>query len=83
MINAVNQDFEEQSGHLADSEVARLLSVLQNAEFKRSDTRNVKKDDSFKPRTLMEIASEAQAREAQKKADQTKDNHTDDFTRFS
>ena len=78
MINAVNQDFEEQSGHLADSEVARLLSVLQNAEFKRSDTRNVKKDDSFKPRTLMEIASEAQAREAQKKAAQTKDNHTDD-----
>jgi len=78
MINAVNQDFEEQSGHLADSEVARLLSVLQNAEFKRSDTRNVKKDDSFKPRTLMEIASEAQAREAQKKASQTKDNHTDD-----
>jgi flagellar assembly protein FliH len=77
MINAVNQDFEEQSGHLADSEVARLLSVLQNAEFKRSDTRNVKKDDSFKPRTLMEIASEAQAREAQKKASQTKDNHTD------
>jgi flagellar assembly protein FliH len=79
MINAVNQDFEEQSGHLADSEVARLLSVLQNAEFKRSDTRNVKKDDSFKPRTLMEIASEAQAREAQKKAAQTKDNHTDDL----
>ena len=78
MINAVNQDFEEQSGHLADSEVAHLLSVLQNAEFKRSDTRNVKKDDSFKPRTLMEIASEAQAREAQKKASQTKDNHTDD-----
>ena len=78
MINAVNQDFEEQSGHLADSEVARLLSVLQNAEFKRSDTRNVKKDDSFKPRTLMEIASEAQAREAQKKASQTKDHHTDD-----
>ena len=78
MINAVNQDFEEQSGHLADSEVAHLLSVLQNAEFKRSDTRNVKKDDSFKPRTLMEIASEAQAREAQKKASQTKDHHTDD-----
>lgn len=78
MINAVNQDFEEQSGHLADSEVAHLLSVLQNAEFKRSDTRNVKKDDSFKPRTLMEIASEAQARQAQKKAAQTKDNNTDD-----
>ena len=76
MINAVNEDFEEQSGHLGDSEVARLLSVLQNAEFKRSDTRNVKKDDSFKPRTLMEIASEAQAREVQKKVVRTEDNQT-------
>jgi hypothetical protein len=74
---------KSKAGHLADSEVARLLSVLQNAEFKRSDTRNVKKDDSFKPRTLMEIASEAQAREAQKKASQAEDNHTDDFNRFS
>ena len=78
MIKAANQDFEEQSGHLADSEVARLLSVLQNAEFKRSDTRNVKKDDSFKPRTLMEIASEAQAREAQKRVAQSKDDNIDD-----
>ncbi|MEK9849197.1 MAG: hypothetical protein VW665_01640 [Candidatus Puniceispirillum sp.] len=78
MINAVNQDFEEQTSHLADSEVARLLSVLQNAEFKRSDTRNVKKDDSFKPRTLMEIASEAQVRDAQKKVTRPKDDHTDD-----
>ena len=67
MINAVNQIVEEQSGPLAESEVAQLLSVLRNAEFKRSDTRNTKKDTSFKPRSLFEIASAAQAREVGKR----------------
>ena len=65
MINAVKMDVEEQSGHLAESEVARLLEVLQNAEFKRSETRNITKDHSFKPRSLMEIAIEAQQRDAE------------------
>ena len=65
MIDAVKMDVEEQSGHLADSEVARLLTVLQNAEFKRSETRNITKDHSFKPRSLMEIAIEAQQRDAE------------------
>ena len=65
MIDAVQMDVEEQSGHLAESEVARLLTVLQNAEFKRSETRNITKDHSFKPRSLMEIAIEAQQREAE------------------
>jgi len=67
MINAVNQIVEEQSGPLAESEVAQLLSVLRNAEFKRSDTRNTKKDTSFKPRSLFEIASAAQARDVGKR----------------
>ena len=67
MINAVNQIVEEQSGPLAESEVAQLLSVLRNAEFKRSDTQNTKKDTSFKPRSLFEIASAAQAREVGKR----------------
>ena len=67
MINAVDQIVEEQSGPLAESEVAQLLSVLRNAEFKRSDTRNTKKDTSFKPRSLFEIASAAQAREVGKR----------------
>ena len=62
-------DVEEQSGHLADSEVARLLAVLQNAEFKRSETRNFTKDNSFKPRSLMEIAIEAQRRDAEIEVD--------------
>ena len=65
MIDAVKMDVEEQTGHLADSEVARLLEVLQNAEFKRSETRNITKDHSFKPRSLMEIAIEAQQRDAE------------------
>ena len=65
MVNAVKMDVEEQSGHLAESEVTRLLKVLQNAEFKRSETRNISKDPSFKPRSLMEIAIEAQQREAE------------------
>ena len=64
MVNAVKMDVEEQSGHLAESEVAQLLAVLQNAEFKRSETRNIAKDHSFKPRSLMEIAIEAQQRDA-------------------
>ena len=67
MINLVGHDGEEQTGHLAESEVAHLLSTLQNAEFTRSETRNLQKDKSFKPRSLIEIASAAQARETEVK----------------
>ena len=67
MINLVSHDGEEQTGHLAESEVAHLLSTLQNAEFTRSETRNLQKDKSFKPRSLIEIASAAQARETEVK----------------
>ena len=65
MIDAVKMDVEGPSGPLAENEVARLLGVLQNAEFKRSETRNVTKDNRFKPRSLMEIAIEAQQRETE------------------
>ena len=65
MIDAVKIDVEEQSGHLADSEVAHLLAVLKNAEFKRSETRNLTKNNNFKARSLMEIAIEAQKRDAE------------------
>jgi flagellar biosynthesis/type III secretory pathway protein FliH len=67
MINLVSHDGEEQTGHLAESEVAHLLSTLQNAEFTRSETRNLQKDKSFKPRSLIEIASAAQVRETEVK----------------
>jgi len=41
MVHTVKMDSEERGSHLAENEVARLLSVLQNAEFKRSETRNI------------------------------------------
>ena len=65
MINLVVHEEEEQTGHLAESEVAHLLSTLQNAEFTRSETRNLQKDKSFKPRSLIEIASAAQERKTE------------------
>ena len=65
MINLVGHDGEEQTGHLAESEVAHLLSTLQNAEFTRSETRNLQKDKSFKPRSLIEIASAALVHETE------------------
>jgi len=65
MIRAVIDNAEEHSGHLAEGEVARLISVLQKAEFKRSETGNFEKDHTFKPRSLLEIAIEAQKRDAE------------------
>jgi len=65
MIRAVIDNAEEHSGHLAEGEVARLISVLQKAEFKRSETGNFKKNNTFKPRSLMEIAIDAQKRDAE------------------
>ncbi|MDB3879904.1 hypothetical protein N9315_02190 [Alphaproteobacteria bacterium] len=80
MINLVSHDGEEQTGHLAESEVAHLLSTLQNAEFTRSETRNLQKDKSFKPRSLIEIASAAQAREPEVKLAGAFANQTSDMT---
>ena len=80
MINLVGHDGEEQTGHLAESEVAHLLSTLQNAEFTRSETRNLQKDKSFKPRSLIEIASAAQARETEVKLAGAVANQTSDMT---
>ena len=62
MIRAVIQDNEESVGPLADGEVARLLSVLQNAEFTRSDKHDLAKNSSFRQRSLIEIATEAKQR---------------------
>ena len=80
MINLVGHDGEEQTGHLAESEVAHLLSTLQNAEFTRSETRNLQKDKSFKPRSLIEIASAAQACETEVKLAGAVANQTSDMT---
>ena len=80
MINLVSHDGEEQTGHLAESEVAHLLSTLQNAEFTRSETRNLHKDKSFHPRRLIEIASAAQARGTEVKLTGEVANQTSDMT---
>ena len=80
MINLVGHEEEEQTGHLAESEVAHLLSTLQNAEFTRSETRNLQKDKSFKPRSLIEIASAAQACETEVKLAGAVANQTSDMT---
>ena len=45
---------------LADAEIARLLKSVQAAQFKRSEVIPVDADSSFKPRSLVEIAFEAE-----------------------
>ena len=62
MISAVIQDNEESVGPLADGEVARLFSALQNAEFTRSDKHDFAKNSSFRQRSLIEIANDAKQR---------------------
>ncbi len=69
MSNAALDYTEKDSDQLADSEVARILATLQSASFRPSTTHNLKTDKAFRPRSLMEIAAEAQ-KKAQQEADQ-------------
>ena len=62
MISAVIQENEESVGPLAEGEVARLLSALNNAEFTRSKKHDLAKNSRFKQRSLIEIAAEAEKR---------------------
>ena len=45
---------------LADAEIARLLKSVQAAQFKRTEVIPADADSSFKPRSLVEIAFEAE-----------------------
>lgn len=45
---------------LADAEIARLLKSVQAAQFKRSEVIPADADNAFKPRSLVEIAFEAE-----------------------
>ena len=56
MANLAEKHDEEHSAQLADAEISRILSAMQKAEFKRSETGNARPDQTFKPRSLMEIA---------------------------
>ena len=59
---------------LADAEIARLLKSVQAAQFKKSESLIPETDGSFKPRSLVEIAFEAEKKRqeeaAQKAAEQ-------------
>ena len=56
MVNLAEKHDEENGAQLADAEISRILTALNTAEFKRSDRANARPDQSFKPRSLMEIA---------------------------
>ena len=59
MVNLAEKHDYTDSVQLADAEISRILSALHHAEFKKSETQNARVDQTFKPRSLMEIAEEA------------------------
>ena len=76
MVNLAEKHDDSDSVQLADAEISRILSALHHAEFKKSETQNARVDQTFKPRSLMEIAEDArlqdEAAEVAKRAlDQT------------
>ena len=68
MANLADKYDEENSLQLADAEISRILSTLQKGEFKRSETGNARPDQTFNPRSLMEIAETARHEEEVAKA---------------
>ena len=69
MVNLAEKHDDADSVQLADAEISRILSALHHAEFKKSETQNARVDQTFKPRSLMEIAEAAlQQDEAEKAA---------------
>jgi len=68
MANLAEKHEEKENAQLADSEISRVLSALQKAEFKRSETGNERPDLTFKPRSLMEIAETARQQDEAAKA---------------
>jgi flagellar biosynthesis/type III secretory pathway protein FliH len=72
MVNLAGKIDDADSVQLADAEISRILSALHHAEFKKSETQNARVDQTFKPRSLMEIAEDArlqdEAAEAAKQA---------------
>ncbi len=68
MVNLAEKHDEEPGAQLADAEISRVLSALQTAEFRRSETGNARPDQTFKPRSLMEIAETAKKQDEAAKA---------------
>ena len=59
MVNLAEKHDDGGGAQLADAEISRILSALHAAEFKKSETQNARVDQSFRPRSLMEIAEAA------------------------
>ena len=68
MVNLAEKHDDADSVQLADAEISRILSALHHAEFKKSETQNARVDQTFKPRSLMEIAEEARQQDETAKA---------------
>ena len=79
MANLAEKHDEEHSAQLADAEISRILSAMQKAEFKRSETGNARPDQTFKPRSLMEIAKTARQQDEAAKAAHEADEAIDDI----
>ena len=68
MVNLAEKHDDADSVQLADAEISRILSALHHAEFKKSETQNARVDQTFKPRSLMEIAEAARQQDEVAKA---------------
>ena len=68
MVNLAEKHEEDSSAQLADAEISRILTALQKAEFTRSESANARPNQTFKPRSLMEIAETAQQQDKAAKA---------------
>ena len=68
MVNLAEKHEEDSGAQLADAEISRILTTLQKAEFTRSESGNARPNQTFKPRSLMEIAETAQQQDEAAKA---------------
>ena len=68
MVNLAEKHDDTDSGQLADAEISRILSALHHAKFKKSETQNARVDQTFQPRSLMEIADAARQQDEVAKA---------------
>ena len=79
MVNLAKKTVDDENLHLEDAEISRILSTLASAEFKKSEDRNARLDQTFKPRTLMEIAEAIEHQNRQTKNQSEDSNDTKDL----
>ena len=73
-VGAIFADEQQPSAKLDDAEIARLVSLSSQASYHRTDSIPIKPKEQFQPRTLVNIAMEAQRRleEAEQQAAQAR-----------